>query len=294
VKQILGYLQSFLVQQVSVKKTVAYFCFMGLACWLNYFSAVKNWQKEISTGNCFFIYTAIFLACLLFGFLIELRGIKKIITSSCLFVIVIAAVLFAIKITFPSYTIFSNFLPAAIVKQWNLPLYWAGNLFVIVSSIIIIYRLLEKKWGLYGFIKTTSLWPYFLMLLIMTPVIWIAAQQNEFQLVYPKAKSLGINAGVLQFILFQISYIADFFTIELFFRGFLILVLSKYAGIKCILPVALFYFTIHLGKPMAEAISSFFGGTLLGVISYHTKSIWGGWVVHAGIALLMELFGFLL
>jgi len=32
----------------------------------------------------------------------------------------------------------------------------------------------------------------------------------------------------------------------------------------------------------------------LGTISYRSKSIWGGWLVHVSIALLMELFGYLI
>ncbi len=128
---------------------------------------------------------------------------------------------------------------------------------------------------------------------MMIPLVWFAAQQPDFQQVYPKSKALGSNPSFFNYAAFEISYVVDFFTIELFFRGFLIIALSRHFKTKCILPIALFYFTIHLGKPLAEAISSFFGGALLGLISYHTKSIWGGWVVHAGIALLMELFGYL-
>jgi Type II CAAX prenyl endopeptidase Rce1-like len=78
-------------------------------------------------------------------------------------------------------------------------------------------------------------------------------------------------------------------TIELFFRGLLIVTLSRVLGVHAIVPVALFYFSIHLGKPMLEAISSFFGGLILGAVSIETKSIWGGWMVHCGIALFMEL-----
>jgi hypothetical protein len=52
--------------------------------------------------------------------------------------------------------------------------------------------------------------------------------------------------------------------------------------------VACFYCTIHFGKPPGEAISSFWGGLLLGIISYNTKSIWGGLIVHLGIAWMME------
>jgi hypothetical protein len=61
----------------------------------------------------------------------------------------------------------------------------------------------------------------------------------------------------------------------------------------CIIPVACFYCTIHLGKPMGEAISSFFGGTILGIVVYNTGSIWGGLIVHLGTAWMMELGGWL-
>jgi hypothetical protein len=55
--------------------------------------------------------------------------------------------------------------------------------------------------------------------------------------------------------------------------------------------MAMFYCTIHFGKPMGECISSYFGGMLLGVVTYHTKTIFGGFMVHVGIAWLMELGG---
>jgi len=32
---------------------------------------------------------------------------------------------------------------------------------------------------------------------------------------------------------------------------------------------------------------------ILGAVSYETKSIWGGWLVHCGIAVLMEMLAFL-
>jgi hypothetical protein len=55
--------------------------------------------------------------------------------------------------------------------------------------------------------------------------------------------------------------------------------------------MAVFYCAIHFGKPMAECISSFFGGIILGVITYNTRTIWGGVIVHLGIAWLMEIGG---
>jgi membrane protease YdiL (CAAX protease family) len=85
----------------------------------------------------------------------------------------------------------------------------------------------------------------------------------------------------------------DFITIEFFFRGFLIIGMIKACGKNCIVPAACFYCCIHLGKPMGEAISSFAGGLLLGIISANTKSIRGGLMVHIGIAWMMELAGFI-
>jgi hypothetical protein len=57
--------------------------------------------------------------------------------------------------------------------------------------------------------------------------------------------------------------------------------------------MALFYCTIHFGKPLGECISSYFGGLILGAITLQTRAIWGGLIVHLGIAWLMELFGYL-
>jgi hypothetical protein len=91
--------------------------------------------------------------------------------------------------------------------------------------------------------------------------------------------------------LYELSYGSDFFSIELFFRGFLVLAFARYAGKDAILPMAIFYCAIHFGKPLAECISSFFGGIILGVVSYHTRTILGGFLVHVGLAWLMELGG---
>ena len=93
--------------------------------------------------------------------------------------------------------------------------------------------------------------------------------------------------------LFELSYGLVFLTIELFFRGFLVLAFARYAGKDAILPVAAFYCAIHFGKPVFECITSYFGGMILGVIVYHTRSIWGGLVVHLGIAWLMEVAGYI-
>jgi hypothetical protein len=135
------------------------------------------------------------------------------------------------------------------------------------------------------------------MLLLMLPLVGFAATRPDFQVMYPKFLHLSWfaegNGKAMDKLLYELSYGSDFVSVEFFFRGFLVLAFVKWAGKNAILPMAMFYCTIHFGKPMGECISSFFGGLLLGVITYHTRTIWGGLIVHLGIAWMMEVAGYL-
>jgi membrane protease YdiL (CAAX protease family) len=136
------------------------------------------------------------------------------------------------------------------------------------------------------------------MIALLFPLIIAASTQPDFLQMYPKAKNINelpVNSFKDNgyYLLFELSYGFDFVSIEFFFRGFLILSLIKICGKDAIIPMAAFYCTIHFGKPLGEAISSYFGGLLLGIVSYHTRSVWGGLIVHLGIAWLMELCGWL-
>jgi Type II CAAX prenyl endopeptidase Rce1-like len=140
--------------------------------------------------------------------------------------------------------------------------------------------------------------PYFWLLLLLVPVVALAATRPDFLHYYPKVKNLAfINSYTTPVwpwkLGYELSYGSDFLSIELFFRGLLVIGLIRYAGEQAILPMAAFYCTIHFGKPLGECISSFFGGLVLGVLAYRTRSILGGLIVHLGLAWMMELFGWL-
>ena len=87
--------------------------------------------------------------------------------------------------------------------------------------------LFHKKQGLYGLsAKKFNLAPYVLMLLLMLPLIVVASTQPDFLASYPKMKNilpLPPDADPAWFykLLFQLSYGSDFFSVEIFFRGFL-------------------------------------------------------------------------
>lgn len=140
--------------------------------------------------------------------------------------------------------------------------------------------------------------PYFLLLACLLPLIALASTRPDFLHTYPKVKNIAFISSYTSplwpwQLLYELSYGLDFLSIELFFRGLLVIGLVRYAGEKAILPMAAFYCTIHFGKPLGECISSFFGGMILGVIALRTRSILGGLIVHLGLAWLMELGGWL-
>jgi len=140
--------------------------------------------------------------------------------------------------------------------------------------------------------------PYFLLLALLLPLIALASTQQDFLAVYPKVGNLSFIDVAAQpswpwKLLYEISYGLDFLGIELFFRGLLVVGLVRYAGESVVLPMAAFYCTIHFGKPLGECISSFFGGLILGVLAARTRTIFGGLVVHLGLAWLMEFGGWL-
>jgi membrane protease YdiL (CAAX protease family) len=91
---------------------------------------------------------------------------------------------------------------------------------------------------------------------------------------------------------YEIAYGLDFITVEYLFRGFMVIGMMAILGRGAVLTMAVVYCVLHFGKPAGEAISSAFGGYILGVVAYETRSVWGGIIVHMGIAWMMELVAF--
>lgn len=172
--------------------------------------------------------------------------------------------------------------------------------FVFLGIPCAIYWLIadRKREALYGFTaKGVVLWPYFVLTAMMIPLLLWAGTQPDFREVYPRAAHLNLTSDMPHYaigtIVYEIFYSIDYVVTEFFFRGFLVIAFARFVGYKSILPMCAFYVAIHFDKPLGECISSFFGGWLLGVLSYETRSIYGGVIVHLGIALLMEVVGWI-
>ena len=213
-------------------------------------------------------------------------------------ILILAPAFFSFRVNFDLQEMIINKIWSGDELQfWLRCINWVVRVFVVLIPVYVVWLIKDKNdQPFYGTKALDDIKPYLLMLLIMLPLLALASTQKDFLNMYPKAKfitELQTGHQKWRYVVYELCYGFDFVSIEFFFRGFLILSLLKICGQHCIIPVACFYCSIHLGKPMGEAISSFWGGLLLGIVSYNTRSIWGGLIVHLGIAWFMEIGGWL-
>lgn len=300
-KEIIGFIRLYTKEMNKPVLLISAFFMAGLI-WLNYgWNLEDRLIREIGTPWPGIVaHYIIFFIALLFPYLLLLSRKKDThrLQPAFFICLLIAPWLFALKVSMDT-TIHASTDPWW-NGYWNYVFYWPPRLLVLLVLLALIHQLFIKdEDSFFGTLPKRINWkPYWIMLLIMVPLIGIASTQPDFLSTYPKMKTvlpLPPNADPAWWykLLFEISYGTDFFSIEIFFRGFLVIGFMKWVGKDAILPMACFYCTIHFGKPFGECVSSWFGGLLLGIVSYHTRSIYGGLMVHLGIAWLMELGGYL-
>ncbi|MEO6611277.1 MAG: CPBP family intramembrane glutamic endopeptidase [Chitinophagaceae bacterium] len=298
-KTIFGYLREYFY--VTDKKVLTIVSLLaGTLIFLNYhFLADDHISKDYSFAASFGTRYIIFLLAFGLPYFFYTVFKKRVYIRQVPFLILLfsAPAIFSLKMALDIPIHFSD--RSNWNNYWNHIFYWPVLLFITGTLLFVYWRVFDREQPFYG-LKTAGInWrPYLLMLLIMVPLVASASTQADFLEVYPKLKSIESiynEPGITWWhkLLFELSYGSDFVSIELFFRGFLVLGFIKWAGKDAILPMACFYCTIHFGKPLGECISSYFGGILLGVVVYQTRSILGGLVVHLGIAWMMEIGGYI-
>lgn len=174
------------------------------------------------------------------------------------------------------------------------------GIFTMILPLFVLYRIYDRdKKHLYGLApEKFDVKPYFTMLAIMLPLLLAASFFPSFLNQYPMYETSQAHRylNVPEWVTvagYEIAYALNFVSIEFFFRGFLIIGMISVLGRGAVVPMACVYCFLHFGKPMGEAISSIFGGYILGVVAYETRGVWGGVIVHVGIAWLMELIAFI-
>ena len=156
----------------------------------------------------------------------------------------------------------------------------------------------NHKESFYGFkFKNAEIKPYLYMLAFMFPLLLWASFQNSFQSTYPTMKSWSLNKPfglnhLTTASFFELCYGFSFISVEVLFRGALIIGLTQLLGRNAILPMVSLYAFLHFGKPLPETIGSIFGAYILGTIALKKKHIFGGIIIHMGVALSMDFLAY--
>ncbi|MDN4165083.1 CPBP family intramembrane metalloprotease [Cytophagales bacterium LB-30] len=146
--------------------------------------------------------------------------------------------------------------------------------------------------------KDVDIKPYVWLLAAMLPLIIGASFTEGFQSFYPTYRSnmFARHFDIPEYVpalIYELAYGWDFLSVELLFRGFMVIGMVAVIGRFSVLPMVVVYAFLHFGKPAGETISSIFGGYILGIIALYSRNIWGGVIIHMGIAWLMELAAYL-
>ena len=135
-----------------------------------------------------------------------------------------------------------------------------------------------------GFFKHA--WIYAAFLGIVLPLLLVVSRQPDFGAYYPFYGKC--SRSWYDFLSWEAIYFAQFFGLEMFFRGFWLGALRRSFGSGAIFAMAVPYCMIHFGKPFLEANGAIIAGIALGSLSMRTKSIYQGFLVHITVAALMD------
>ena len=129
-------------------------------------------------------------------------------------------------------------------------------------------------------------WIYGMFLAIVVPAMLVVAHNPDFGAYYPFYRNS--SRSWFDFLAWEAMYFAQFFALEMFFRGFFLGALRRSFGSGAIFAMCVPYCMIHYGKPYLEACGAIIAGMALGSHSMKTKSIYQGFMVHVTVAILMD------
>lgn len=145
-------------------------------------------------------------------------------------------------------------------------------------------RLRDYYITLRGFFRHLPL--YAILFALIFPAVVIASQTEAFYKTYPFYK--WSNRSLFDLLVWEALYALQFLSLEFFFRGFMLRGLGPAMGSKAIFVMIVPYCMIHFGKPFPETIGAIFAGIILGTVAMRTRSIWGGVLIHLGVAFTMD------
>ena len=302
-KSIFGYLKQHLREDFNALSYLLIALFLAVSILLNYqFDLYKQYIKSqhdmdrvISLALIYAVayYLPLTVHCLATRNTAALKSFRMWILSA------LGIAILAVDTGAPWLDEWVNRLPA----ETRDLMYRSGNnlisIFTVLLPLIVLYRFQPHHRSFYGLtLRGFDTRPYFAILLTLLPILAIASFTDNLGAYYPMYKSTPAHLywqlpEWVPVLIYEFAYGWDFLTVEMMYRGFFVIVLSTYLGRSSVIAMASLYCFLHFGKPELEAISSIFGGYILGVIALETRSIYGGVIIHIGIAWMMELFGYL-
>jgi len=167
---------------------------------------------------------------------------------------------------------------------WGLSRYFAYLLPLAVWPLVFKENPLDLGLRVRGFLQHA--WIYLLCLVVVIPVLALVAHMGDFGTYYPMYQLA--SRSWLDLAVWEVAYVGQFFTLEVFFRGFWVRG-SRALGSNAIFFMVGPYVMIHFPKPYLEACGALVAGVVLGSLSMKTRSIWAGFLVHSTVAVLMDL-----
>jgi membrane protease YdiL (CAAX protease family) len=170
--------------------------------------------------------------------------------------------------------------------------WWAGWRvlgYVVLPALLLLcipgVRIRDQHLSLRGFFK--HLWVYVVLFALVFPAVVLASRTAAFEHTYPFYK--WANRSRTDLWSWEAMYVAQFLSLEFFFRGVMLQSLRKLVGSNAIFFMIVPYCMIHYGKPMPETLGAIGAGLILGTLAMRTRSIWGGVMIHVGVAVSMDV-----
>jgi len=219
--------------------------------------------------------------------------------GSASWVVLVVLVVCAISLTLQEYLgdrgAFEHWFPRSSADQhYELKSFawWSGWRvlgYVILPVVAIVLmpgqRLRDFHVSLRGFFS--HLWIYLLMFSLILFAVIEASTTASFRHTYPFYRMA--NRSQFDLWTWEALYAAQFLSLEFFFRGFLLEGLRKALGANAIFVMIVPYCMIHYGKPLPETLGAIGAGVILRTLAMRTRSIWGGVMIHVGVAVTMDV-----
>jgi membrane protease YdiL (CAAX protease family) len=143
-----------------------------------------------------------------------------------------------------------------------------------VAIILLVWREDPRRYGLRLGDWRLGLVVVVLGVAVMAVVIWFLGRLPDFRAYYTDTIAgrpmwrLIIDTGI------------DLLAWEFFFRGWLMWALARKYGTDAIWLQVIPFALMHVWKPEIEQLSTLFGGAVLGLLAWKTKSFVWGWLLH--------------